>query len=383
MEILTKQDFKIMILINEPLLNGNEKAYLNECIDTGWISSEGPFVKKFEDNFAKYIGRKHAIAVSNGSVAIDATIQALGIGKEDEVIMPNFTIISCVAPIVRSGARPVFVDVDTNNWNMIVTDIEKKITNKTKAIMVVHIYGLPVDMKPVLEIAERYNLIVIEDAAEAIGQEYNKVKCGSFGTISTFSFYPNKHITTGEGGMIMTDDDLLADKCREIRNLCFFPPRRFVHKELGWNFRMTNLQAALGVAQLERINEFLIKKRQIGEWYNELLNGVKGVKLPKEKENYAENIYWVYGILIEKNIKIDALEAMNLLNSLGVQTRPFFYPMHMQPVLNDLKLVKTEEKFPNSEYLTEKGFYIPSGLGLTYEQAVEVSNMVKKIFSKY
>ena len=368
-----------MIPINEPLLDGNEKKYLIECIETGWISSEGPFVKKLEDNFAKKIGRKYAVAVSNGSVAIDASITALGITKGDEVIIPTFTIISCAAPIVRAGAIPVVVDVDLATWNMCVDQIEEKITPKTKAIMVVHIYGLPVDMSPILYLAQKYKLLIIEDAAEVIGQTYNGRMCGSFGDISTFSFYPNKHVTTGEGGMIFTDDEEIALKCRELRNLSFIPPRRFVHEDLGWNFRMTNLQAALGVAQLERLDEFIIKKRQIGEWYNELLKGVPGIQLPLNRTEFAENIYWVYGLLINRNIKINAIEAMNKLNELGIGTRPFFFPMHQQPVFKKMSLFK-DEICPNSEYLADKGFYIPSGLALTYGQAEIVADSIKKIF---
>lgn len=365
--------------VNEPLLNGNEKKYLNECIDTGWISSEGPFVKQLEDNFAKRIGRKYAIAVSNGSVAIDASIAALGIIKGDEVIMPTFTIISCAAPIVRAGAIPVVVDVDPITWNMCVDEIEKKITVKTKAIMAVHIYGLPVDMDPILKLAQQYNLKVIEDAAEVIGQDYNGKMCGSFGDISTFSFYPNKHITTGEGGMILTDNEDLAIKCRELRNLSFIPPRRFIHEELGWNFRMTNLQAALGVAQLERLDEFIIKKRKIGEWYNELLADIPHIQLPLKRTDFSENIYWVYGVLINKDISLNAIDVMEKLNKLGIGTRPFFYPMHQQPVFQKCGLFKNEN-CPNAEYLAEKGFYIPSGLALTREQALTVSDSIKKIF---
>jgi perosamine synthetase len=369
-----------MIPINDPLLNGNEKKYLNECIETGWISSEGPFVKKLEEDFAKKIGRKYAVAVANGSVAIDASIAALGITKGDEVIIPTFTIISCAAPIVRAGAIPVVVDVDLTTWNMCVDQIEKKITSKTKAIMAVHIYGLPVNMDPILLLAKKYNLLVIEDAAEVIGQTYNGKMCGSFGDVSTFSFYPNKHITTGEGGMILTDNEEIALKCRELRNLSFIPPRRFIHEELGWNFRMTNLQAALGVAQLERLDEFIIKKRLIGEWYNELLKGIPGIQLPLNKTNYAENIYWIYGILIKSNLNFSALEVMSKLHEKGVGTRPFFFPMHKQPVFKKMDLFKNES-CPNSEYLADKGFYIPSGLALTWEQAVEVSDSIKKIFS--
>ena len=368
-----------MIPINEPLLDGNEKKYLVECIDTGWISSEGPFVTKLEEDFAKRIGRKYGVAVSNGSVAIDATITALGISKGDEVIMPTFTIISCVAPIIRAGAIPVFVDVDPVTWNMCVEDIEKMVTTKTKAIMVVHIYGLPVNMDIVLDVAAKYDLKVIEDAAEVIGQTYKDRNCGSFGDISTFSFYPNKHITTGEGGMILTDDLSLANKCRELRNLSFIPPRRFIHEEIGWNFRMTNLQAALGVAQLERLDEFVEKKRQIGYWYNELLKDIPGIQLPLQSTDFAENIYWVYGILINQDHPLNALDAMEKLGKKGIGSRPFFFPMHRQPVFNKAGLF-VDDQHPNSIHLAEKGFYIPSGLALAKEQAYEVANAMKEIF---
>jgi perosamine synthetase len=369
-----------MIQVNEPLLDGNEKKYLNDCIDTGWISSEGPYVSLFEKNMAQKVGRKHAIAVANGSVAIDTAVAALGISKGDEVIMPTFTIISCILPIIRTGAVPVFVDSNSQTWNMEADEIESKITNKTKAILVVHIYGLPVDMKKVLNIAKKYNLKIIEDAAELIGQTYYNKQCGSFGDISTFSFYPNKHITTGEGGMILTDDDDLAKKCRELRNLCFIPPRRFIHEEMGWNFRMTNLQAALGVAQLERLDEFIIKKRQIGNWYNELLADlVSVINLPLTNIPGSENIYWVYGIILKNNVPFDALEAMKKLSTLGIATRPFFYPMHKQPVFNKENMF-VNESYPIAENLSERGLYLPSGLALTHEQAIEVAEKLKSIF---
>lgn len=225
-----------MIPVNTPLLDGNEKKYLNECIDTGWISSEGPFIRSFEEQMSRYVGRKHAIAVANGSVALDVAVVAAGIKPGDEVILPTFTIISCAAAIVRAGGIPVTVDCDPRTYNMSVEDIETKVTSKTRAIMVVHIYGLPTDMNPVLELAKKYQLRVIEDAAEMHGQTYYGKKCGSFGDISTFSFYPNKHITTGEGGMILTDDDSIAEHCRSLKNLCFIPEKRFIHYELGWNF---------------------------------------------------------------------------------------------------------------------------------------------------
>src|SRR5687768_8978158 len=251
------------IPVNEPVLDGNEKKYLNECIDTGWISSEGPFIREFEERFAKRVGRAHGIAVCNGSAALDAAAAALDLQPGDEVILPTFTIISCASAISRLGAVPVLVDCDPDTWNMDVSRIEERITSRTRGIMAVHIYGLPVDMDPLLELADRHGLDVIEDAAEMIGQTYRGRPCGSLGRISTFSFYPNKHVTTGEGGMIVTDDDALAERCRSLRNLTMKSSRRFIHDELGWNFRMTNLQAAVGLAQLERLDEFVPRKRRI------------------------------------------------------------------------------------------------------------------------
>lgn len=364
--------------VNQPLLDGNERKYLLECIDTGWISSEGPFIKEFEQRFAARVGRKHGIAVSNGTVAIDAAVDALDIGPGDEVIMPAFTIISCVGQIVRAGARPVLVDSDPVTWNMDVAQIERKITPRTRAIMAVHIYGLPVDMDPLLELARRHSLKVIEDAAEMHGQTYKGRPCGSLGDISTFSFYPNKHVTTGEGGMIVTDDDTLADTCRSLRNLCFEARRRFVHERLGWNMRMTNLQAALGLAQLERLDEFVARKRRMGARYDALFAGLGGVQLPLARTAYADNIYWVYGIVLDDDVPLDAALAMRRLGQEGIGTRPFFCPMNRQPVLQRLGLFEGEQH-PVSERLYERGFYVPSGLALTEEQIDEVASTVRKV----
>jgi perosamine synthetase len=370
------------IPVNEPLLDGNEKKYLNECIDTGWISSEGPFIQQFEERFAARMGRRYGIAVCNGSVAIDAAIAALGIGKGDEVILPTFTIISCAAAIVRAGAIPVALDCDPDTWNIDVSQIEAKITPKTKAIMVVHIYGLPVDMEAVLSLADKYGLHVIEDAAEMHGQTYRGRPCGSFGTISTFSFYPNKHITTGEGGMILTDDEHLAERCRSLRNLCFQPHQRFVHEELGWNFRMTNLQAAMGVAQLERLDEFVARKRRMGQRYTELLSDVPGLQLPVPKTDYADNIYWVYGIVLKEDVPFEAKEAMRRLSQYKIGTRPFFWPMHEQPVFQKMGLFEGVS-CPVAERIARRGFYIPSGLALTDEQISRVAQAVAEILNEF
>ena len=369
-----------MIAVNEPLLNGNEKKYLNECIDTGWISSEGPFIKKFEDGMASYVGKKYAIAVANGTAALELAAVALNLKEGDEVIMPSFTIISCAQAIVKAGAKPVLVDSDLHTFNMKVEDIEARITPRTKAIMVVHIYGLPVDMDPVIALAKKHKIKIIEDAAEVHGQTYKGKMCGSFGDISIFSFYPNKHITTGEGGMVLTDDEALAKRCENLRNLCFIPPRRFVHEEMGWNLRMTNIQAALGVAQLERIEEFVAKKRWIGKMYQELLGDLKNVYLPIPKTEESDNIYWVFALVLKENYPKNAEQVMKELANHKIGTRPFFYPMHKQPVFNKMGLF-VNDKMPNSEVLAEKGFYIPSGLALTLEQIKEVSRVLHEVLA--
>lgn len=367
------------IPVNEPLLNGNEKIYLSECIDTGWISSEGPFVKDFEDKLALRIGLKHGIAVSNGTAAIEAAITALGIGEGDEVIMPTFTIISCISQIVRSGAKPVLVDSDPITWNIDVSQIESKITSRTKAIMIVHIYGLPVDVDPIIDLARKYGLKIIEDAAEMHGQTYKGKPCGSFGDICTFSFYPNKHITTGEGGMILTNDDDLAERCKSLRNLCFRSDRRFIHDELGWNMRMTNLQAAIGVAQIERLDEFINIKRLMGARYTAMLAELPGVQLPLQKTTYADNIYWVYGLIIKESVKMTAEEAIKILAKKGIGCRPFFYPMHLQPVLKRMGFFHNEH-YPVAERMYNKGFYIPSGMALTEIQMLRVVDALWEVF---
>ena len=366
------------IPVNEPLLNGNEKKYLCECIDTGWISSEGPFVKDFEKKMSATVGRKYGIAVSNGTAALEVACHAIGIGDGDEVIMPTFTIISCAMAVTKLGAVPVLIDSDICDWNMNVDEIENKITKKTKAIMIVHVYGLPVQVDRVLALAKKYNLKVIEDAAEMHGQTYNGLPCGSFGDISTFSFYPNKHVTTGEGGMVVTDSEELAERCRLLRNLCFRKDVRYVHDEISDNYRFTNLQAAVGLAQLERLEEFIQMKRDMGKFYTEHLQGVKGLKLPIDHTTYAENIYWVYGLVLDENINIDNREMQKILANEGIGTRTFFWCMHEQPVYQNMGLF-VGERYKNAEYLARKGFYIPSGLALTKEEMSRVVDCVIKV----
>jgi len=372
---------RTMIPVNEPLIKDREKELVLKCLETGWISSEGPYVKEFEEKFAKYIGKKYGIAVSSGTAALEIAVKALGLPGGSEIIVPTFTIISCVQAVVKARLNPVLVDCDYRTFNMLPEEVERKITKNTKAIMVVHIYGLPVDMDPIIDIARKYGLLIIEDAAEVIGQTYKGKLCGSFGDISVFSFYANKHITTGEGGMILTDDESLYEKCKRYRNLCFSsdPDKRFIHDEIGWNYRMTNLQAAIGIAQLERIQEHINKKVWIGKKYNELLADLQDIcYLPISKTDYAENIYWVYTIVLKDYYPKNAKQVMQELTKKGVGTRPFFYPMHLQPAFKKMGLFK-DEKYPNAEKLYQRGFYIPSGLALTEEQIIRVSDVLHEV----
>ena len=305
-------------------------------------------------------------------------VEALGIGHGDDVILPSFTIISCISQIVRSGAKPVLVDSDPQTWNMDSNQIADKISMRTNGIMIVHIFGLPVDMESIIDIATKHNIKIIEDAAEMHGQSYKNKPCGSFGDISTFSFYPNKHITTGEGGMVVTDDEQLAEDCRSLRNLCFQSQERFVHKRLGWNYRMTNVQAALGLAQLERLDEFVDRKRRMGAKYTKMLRGLKNVQLPLSKMNYANNIYWVFGLVLKNTLDFDAKEAIKRLREEDIDCRPFFYPMHKQPVLIKMGFFQSES-YPVAERLYKRGLYIPSGIALTDDQINQVSKKVIEV----
>ena len=305
-----------MIAVNEPLLGERELEYVTECLRTGWISSAGRFIEEFEEKWAAYCGMKYGIAVCNGTAALQVAVGCLDLRPGDEVIMPTFTIISCALPIVNSGAIPVLVDSDPRTWCMDVSQVEAKITNRTRAIMPVHIYGHPVDMDPLLALAEKHNLVIIEDAAEVHGAEYYSGRngsnptwrrCGGMGAISAFSFYANKLITTGEGGMLLTTDATYAEKARSLRNLCFRSERRFYHTELGDNFRLTNLQAALGVAQLERFDQIVAKKRWMGLAYTERLKDITCLQIPVE-EAWARQVYWMYGLVIGESTGLDAVE---------------------------------------------------------------------------
>jgi perosamine synthetase len=366
-----------MIPVNQPLLNGREKELLMECIDSGWISSDGPFVAEFERLFSSYIGVGHGVAVCNGTAALEAALFAAGIGKGDEVIMPSFTIISCAIAAIRLGAVPVLVDADPETWNMDVSRIEERITPRTRAIMPVHIYGHPVDMDPLLEIARKRGLIVVEDASEVHGAEYKGRRCGGLGDVSAFSFYANKIITTGEGGMVLSSDPRIAERARSYRNLCFRPEKRFFHTELGHNFRMTNMQAALGVAQMERIDGIVGIKRRLGKYYREKFSSMEGVRFQVEKP-WAKTVYWMYSIELDPKTGLTADDMMSRLKDKGIGTRPFFLGLHEQPVLHDLGLFQGE-RYPVTERIARQGLYLPSGLTLTERQVDEVVGAVGEI----
>jgi perosamine synthetase len=378
-----------MIPVNEPLLGDQELEYVTECVRTGWVSSAGRFIEEFEQKWAAYCARKYGVAVSNGTAALQVAVASLGLRPGDEVIMPTFTIISCALAVVYAGGVPVLVDSDPQSWTMDVNQIARKITPRTKAIMPVHIYGHPADMDPILELADSNNLAVIEDAAEAHGAQYLAGRrgresvwrrCGSFGSLSCFSFYANKLITTGEGGMVLTDDAELVDKARSLRNLCFQADRRFYHESLGFNFRLTNLQAALGVAQLERMDEIVARKRRIGEEYTRQLKEIKSLQLPTE-EAWARSVYWMYGVVLLEKTGMDAQAFARKLAAHGIETRPFFVGMHEQPVFRQRGWFRSEA-YPVAERLARQGLYLPSGVALTEEQLEHVVKALREILDQ-
>lgn len=357
-----------MIPVSEPLITEDEVTRVMDCLRSGWISSSGRYLEQFEEKWASYCGMSYGIAVSNGSVALDIAVALLDLKQGDEVIMPAFTIISPAQAVIRAGGVPVLVDSNIYNWQMDVAQIEGKITERTRAILVVHIYGHPADMDRILELARKYGLTVIEDAAEVHGAEYKGKKCGGIGDISTFSFYANKLVTTGEGGMVLVRSEKHAIRAKGLRNLCFQPQQRFLHEELGYNFRMTNIQAAIGIGQIERMETIVAKKRRIAAEYTKRLGSVPHISLPVE-EPWALNVYWVYGILLDE--VVDTMALTKDLSERGVETRPFFLGMHEQPVFQKMGLFKNE-KYPVAEKMARKGFYIPSGLTITDEEIEKV-----------
>ena len=366
----------MFVPVNEPVITPESKKYVAEAMETGWISSAGKYIGEFEEQFAKFLGVKHAITTTSGTTAIHLALVALGIGPGDEVIVPDFTMMGSVLPVLYCGATPIFVNAEPEAFNIDPDLIEAKITKKTRAIMPVHIYGHSADMDPILAIAKKHSLPVIEDAAEAHGASYKGRLCGSMGDMGCFSFYGNKIVTTGEGGMVVTNDDTLAARAKKLKDLAHSEKKRFWHEEVGYNYRMTNLQAALGVGQLKHIDEFIAKKQWMANQYRKGLKGIKGLRLPIEKEN-AKNVYWMYGVLVEDDFPLSRDELRAKLKEKGIDTRDFFYSSASQPVLKSLPSAK--EKFPVSQMLSERGLYLPSGLALTEEQMTYVCDSLRAI----
>ena len=352
-----------MIPVAEPLLGDKEIEYITECIKSGWISL-GEFRTRFEDEFSGYCNRKHGMSTCNGTVALHLALKTLGIQAGDEVLVPSLTFISVANSVSYCNAKPVFIESHPGYWCLDPEKIEEKITDKTKAIIPVHLYGHPCDMDPVLEIADKHGLHVIEDAAEAHGAEYKGDKVGQFGDISCFSFYGNKTITTGEGGMLLTDNEELAEKAKFLGEHAMSKRRHYYHEAIGFNYRLTNIQAAVGLAQLERIEEFIEIKRRNAKTYNSLLEDSKGIGLPPE-EQWVKNIYWMYSILVD-----DSEGLMQKLKQNGIETRPFFYPLHKQPPYEN------KESLPVAENLADRGINLPSSVKLKEEQIERITDII-------
>lgn len=356
--------------VYQPNISGNENKYVQECLDSTWISSKGKFIQQFENNFSKFTGIKNSVAVSNGTVALHVALLALGIGKDDEVIVPTFTYIASVNAIHYTGAKPIFVDSNPDSWQIDTKKIETKISTKTKAIMAVHIYGHPCEMDEILKIANKYNLFVIEDCAEAIGTYYNEKHAGTFGHISTFSFFGNKAITTGEGGMVCTNDDKLADLSIRIKGQGLAKNQEYFHDIIGYNYRMTNICAAIGCAQLERIDDILKNKSRVAKNYIEKLKG-----LPIEYHKKIGNVkhsYWMFTILAAS--ETERTQLRNHLKENGIETRPTFHPVHTMPMYNK------GEKFIIAEDLGSRGINLPSYPDLLESDIKFITDKIKEFY---
>jgi perosamine synthetase len=365
------------IPVFEPVFVGNERRYIIDCLKTGWISSKGQYIERFEKAFSRFCNAEYGVCCSSGTAALHLACEALGIGNGDEVIIPDFTIIVSANSVIFSGARPVLVDIEKKTWNIDPYKIEEKITKNTKAIMVVHMYGHPVDFDPILKIAKKHKLYIIEDCCQAHGAEYKGKKVGGIGDIGCFSFYANKVITTGEGGMLVTNSKRIYEKACCLRNQAFIEPR-FMHTEIGFNYRLTNLQAAIGLAQLERIDYILEQKLRIARLYSKYLKNIKEIALPYQAK-WAKNIYWMYSILIEDFFGMSRDMVMKNLRYRGIDTRAFFYPLHSQPVFRsgaDKRFPSTKGSYPISDYVACRGLYLPSAINLTESKIKRICNQI-------
>ena len=358
---------KYKIPAARPDLDETELENVKDAVASGWVSSKGPFIEEFEIEFSKYIGAEHGIAASNGTVALHLALTALGIGPGHEVLVPSLTFIAAANAVTYTGARPVFVESHPEYWCMDPEAVKKSITDKTKAVLLVHLYGHPCDLDPILEVARERKLLIIEDCAEAHGAEYNGKRVGSFADVSCFSFYGNKIITTGEGGMCLTNSRGLAEKMRILRDHGMNPTRRYWHDVIGFNYRMTNLQAALGVAQLKKIDRLVERKREIAKNYRELLAQAADIVQPPEM-HWAKNVYWFYSVLLNPKVRDS---VMTHLDQEGIETRPFFYPIHtLPPYRHGLKL-------PVAEELSARGLNLPSGPKILDDEIQYVASALK------
>lgn len=360
------------IHVASPIFNGNEKKYAVDCIETGWISSAGRYTDEFENKFASFCNTKHAVSCCNGTIALHLALLAEGVGPGDEIIVPTLTYIATANAVKYCGARPVFVDSEPETWNIDPTLIEDKITQKTKGIIVVHLYGHPVDMDPVMEIAKRHGLFVIEDAAEAHGALYKNRIVGSIGDMGAFSFFGNKIITTGEGGMVVTDDDKLAERMRQLKGQGMDPKRRYWFPIIAYNYRMTNIQSAIGLAQLENISWHIGRRREVADLYNKYLGDLHDfIQLPIEKD-WARHAFWMYSIVLKDSVKVPRDEFMGLLERDGIETRPIFYPMHVMP-----PYLENEGRYPVSESISSRGINLPTHSQLTEEDIIYISDKIR------
>ena len=368
-----------IIRVSEPYIDKYDAKRVHKSLLEGWVSSAGPDVLNFEKKFAKLVKKKFGISVANGSAALDVALKACNLKKNDEVIMCDFTIVSNMFSILRVQAKPVLVDCDSLEWNINLDEVEKKITKKTKVIIAAHIYGFPIEVDKLKKLCSKNKIILIEDAAEQLGQKYKGKTIGSFGDISTFSFYANKNITTGEGGMICTNSSRLAKSCSDIKNLCFGKKNRFNHYDMGWNYRMTNMQACLGLSQLKKLNFIIKEKRKIGSLYYKILKKNKNIYIQPPKNKYSKNMYWVVGIVIKK--KINILKLIKWMRGQNIECREFFWPMHKQDFLKKLN-IKVEEKFPVSSYISKHGLYLPAYVGLSNSKIKEICDKLSLYLEK-
>ena len=362
--------------IMQPLLDGNELAYVSDCIRTGWISSQGAYVKRFEKEFSEFCGAKYAVAVSNGTVALHLALATLGIKEGDEVIVPDLTFAASINAIIYTGATPVVVDIDRTTWTISLEEIEKNITTRTKVIMPVHLYGHPCHMDEITVIAKKYNLLVVEDAAEAIGGMYKNQHVGTLSDAATFSFFGNKTITTGEGGMVFFKTKEMYEKALVLRDHGMSKVKKYWHEYIGFNYRMTNLQAALGCAQLERVNEFIEAKRELATFYNKILSETGNFILPPQ-ESWAINGYWLYTAIVKESSGVSRDVLMDKMLKNGVETRAVFFPLHEMP---PYKNYPTKSTFENSNYISQNGISLPSSVNITLEERSNIEHAIRSIF---